>query len=199
MIRNLLILLLLAVFLLGCSSRPTVTRQDPSTQTDLSGRWNDTDSRMVSEEMIKDCLNNPWLQQHVQKKGKAPVITVGTIRNKSSEHIPVETFINDISRTFINSGQVQVAASPLERTDIRAEKDDQQDNASAETMKKLHEETGADFMMIGSINTLVDAVEGEKVVYYQVDLKLVNLENNLTSWIGQKKIKKDIEHSGSSW
>ena len=53
-------------------------------------------------------------------------------------------------------------------------------------------EKGADFMMQGSINTIVDAYKNEKVVFYQVDIELSHLESNEKVWIGSKKIKKII-------
>src|SRR2546427_9287875 len=37
----------------GCAST-TVTRVDTASVTDLSGHWNDADSRMVAEEMVKE-------------------------------------------------------------------------------------------------------------------------------------------------
>jgi hypothetical protein len=43
------------------------------------------------------------------------------------------------------------------------------------------------------ISTIPDESEGVKAMYYQVDLELVDLETNVKSWFGQKKIKKIIE------
>lgn len=176
----------------GCSSKTVVTRVDTEEQIDLSGRWNDTDSRMVSEEMIRDCLNHPWLSEHMRDKNKKPTVIVGSVRNKSQEHIPVGTFVGDIERAFVNSGQVQVVASAVEREDVRSEKRDQRINATEETLKEMGREVGADYMLIGDINQIIDSEKGEKVSYYQTDLTLVNIETNVKSWIGQKKIKKYI-------
>ena len=184
--------LLLLSFGTGCSGRPKVKRLESGTQTDLSGRWNDTDSRLVSEEMIKDCLNHPWLRNHVTENNKKPVVIVGAIRNKSLEHIPTDTFIGDIERAFVNSGQVEVVANVFERLDLRAEKDDQSEFSSLETRKRMREELGADYMMTGLINSIEDKEGGDKIVFYQIDLTLINVETNAKVWIGQKKIKKYI-------
>src|SRR5437867_7383489 len=40
----------------GCAST-TVTRVDTASVTDLSGHWNDADSRLVAEEMVKEALD----------------------------------------------------------------------------------------------------------------------------------------------
>ena len=182
----------------GCSKK-VVQRVEPDEVIDLSGKWNDTDSRLVSEEMIADCLNHPWLTKHVTKYSKGPVVIVGAIRNKSSEHIAVGTFISDIERALVNSGDVGVVASSLERQDLREEKADQARFATIESLKKQGVELGADYMLTGQINTIVDQEDGEKVVFYQTDLNLIDIETNAKVWLGQKKIKKYIERKRVSY
>ncbi|HGJ66503.1 TPA: penicillin-binding protein activator LpoB, partial [bacterium] len=149
----------------------------------------------VSQEMIRDCLNHTWIGEHMTAKAKKPVIIVGSMRNRSSEHIAVKTFVNDIERAFINSGQVTVVASAGDREEMRSEKEDQRVFASVETIKQMGKELGADFMMTGEVNTIVDQEEGKKVIFYQVDLTLTNIETNVKVWLGQKKIKKFISRS----
>jgi uncharacterized protein (TIGR02722 family) len=185
----------LAALALGCGGGTTVTRVDPDTEIDLSGYWNDTDSRLVADEMIGDALNAPWYLNHVQSHADKPTMIVGTIRNKSSEHIAVETFIGDIERAFVTSGRVRVVATAEEREEIRDERADQGRYASDETIKKFGLEQGADYMLIGTISSILDQEKGEEVRYYQVDMTLVDIESNEKSWIGQKKIKKYVTRS----
>ena len=124
--------------------------------------------------------------------GKKPTIIVGSIRNRSAEHIAVKTFMSDIERAFINSGQVNIVASAVEREEIRTEKDDQRVFASPETIKEMGKEQGADYMMTGELNTIQDQEGGRKVIFYQVDLTLTDIETNVKVWMGQHKIKKFI-------
>ena len=195
----LIVLVVLAVLPLGCGGGKTVTRLDTESVTDLSGKWNDTDSRLVAEEMIGDCLSRPWLTDFAAAKGAKPVVTVGTIRNKSSEHIEMETFISDFERELINAGSVRFVASKEQRAELRDERFEQQEFASPETAKKIRAETGADFMLQGAIKTITDQEGGNRVVFYQTDLELVNIESMEKVWIGTKKIKKGISQSGSKW
>jgi penicillin-binding protein activator len=190
---------LVLCLLFACSSSRKVYRIEPNTTTDLSGKWNDTDARLVAEEMIKDCLSRVWLTDFAAAKGKKPVVTVGTIRNKSDEHIDTETFTSDFERELTNSGQVKFVASREQKEEIRDERFDQQDFASPETMKKIRNETGADFILLGAIKSIVDEIEGTKVVYYQTDLELINIESTEKAWIGTKKIKKEISKSKTKW
>jgi uncharacterized protein (TIGR02722 family) len=178
---------------LACGGKQ-VTRIDPTTVTDLSGRWNDTDSRLVANQLITESLNGPWARRYSDTNGgKAPVVIVGTFSNKTMEHIAVGTFVKDLERAFVNSGAVRVVASKEERGEVRDEKKDQQDNASADSRVKMAQETGAKYMLQGVIEAIADSEGREKVVFYQVDATLVDLESNEKVWTGQHKIKKYIE------
>ncbi|MCK4322664.1 penicillin-binding protein activator LpoB [candidate division WOR-3 bacterium] len=187
------------VFLAGCAGGRTVKRIPTTEVTDLSGRWNDTDARLVAEEMIKDMVSRPWLSNFHKKMGENPVVIVGTIRNMSTEHVNMELFTKDMERELINSGQVQFVASKIEREEIREERLDQQMYASMETAKRLGEEVGADFVLIGTFKSVEDVLEGKKAILYSVDLELIDVEKNLKVWIGNKKIKKLIEQAGYKW
>ncbi len=188
----------LSAMALGCGSSTKVTRVETDTTIDLSGRWNDADSRMVSEEMILDCLDRPWIIEHAAESGERPVIIVGTVRNQTLEQIQTGTFVADIERAFVNSGKVDVVATSTERLDLRSEKADQWENASEETAKRLGQELGADYMLSGTVQSIEDREKGTRVIFYQVDLTLLDIESNQKVWIGQKKIKKQIERSGYS-
>ena len=184
----------LLFLLAGCN--PTVTRVDSDAVTDLSGNWNDTDSRLVADEMIQDALSRGWLTKFNRAKGKAPTVIVGTVRNLSHEHINTRTFIADMERALVNSGEVEFVASVKDREEIRSEVKDQDLNATEESRKAMGNEQGADFMMQGSINSIVDAVSGEQARFYQIDLTLIELGTNRKVWLGQKKIKKTVEKGG---
>jgi penicillin-binding protein activator len=190
---RLLMIPLLFVLLTACGTK--VTRMDVGEVKDLSGRWNDTDSRLVAEEMIQDCLNHPWVVQFSTRAGKQPDVIVGQIRNRSSEHISTETFTKDLERALINSGRAHFVASAEERLGVREERLDQDIHASPETRKSPGMEAGADYMLSGSINSIIDQEGKEKVVYYQVNLELIDMTNNRKVWIGDKKIKKFVERS----
>ncbi len=191
--------ILSAVLLGGCGSSKTVSRVDPSTTTDLSGDWNDTDSRLVAEEMIQDVLAKPWLGEFKGEQKRSPDVIVGTIRNRSTEHIATLAFVKNLERELINSGRVNFVANKEERQEVRDERADQQENASTESVKRFQQEAGADFMLQGDIVSIVDQEGGEKVKYYQVNMEMVNIETNRKVWIGEKKIKKYISQSGTKF
>jgi uncharacterized protein (TIGR02722 family) len=182
----------LAVFMQSCSR--SVTRIDPDKEIDISGKWNDVDSKMTAEAMVEQILSELWLKNHMRDVKQKPVVIVGFVKNKSHEHIDAETFMKDIEKSFITSQKVRLVQGGEKREAIRGERADQQDNASVSTMKKWGLEVGADYMLQGSINSIVDALDRKKVVYYQIDLELTNIQTNEVVWIGDKKIKKFVKN-----
>lgn len=183
---------LMGITTISCGSKK-VERVSENTVTDLSGRWNETDSRLTAEEITAELMDHSWYSTFASENtGKKPVIIVGLITNKSHEHIATETFSKDIEKAIINSGRMKLVQAGTMREEIRAERADQQNFASQSTMKKFGLENGADFMLQGTVNSIVDQNKKEKSVYYQIDLELTNIQTNEKVWIGDKKIKKLI-------
>ncbi len=186
----LLITATLLILLTGCQTIST-KRMDTDSVTDVGDKWNDTDSRLVADEMINDVLSRPWLKKFYQTHGdKTPVVIIGTVKNRSHEHINVKTFVRDLERALLNSGEVEFAASRSERNEIRDERLDQASYASEETAKSAGEEIGADYILKGELNSIINKDGGKSVRFYQVNLTLIDLEKNKKVWIGEKKIKK---------
>ncbi|MGB1949135.1 MAG: penicillin-binding protein activator LpoB [Marinobacter sp.] len=176
----------------GCST--SVERVDSDSTIDLSGAWNDSDSRLVAQEMIQDALSRPWITDFTTRTGERPAVIVGTVRNLSHEHINLRTFVADMERELVNSGRVDFVASKDERGEIRDERLDQDLNARDDTRNAAGQELGADFMLTGQINTIIDAEGKQQVRFYQVDLTLISMADNRKVWLGQKKIKKLIKN-----
>ncbi len=180
------------LFIASCGSSRQVTRVDTDETIDLSGRWNDTDSRLTADALMEQLLNGRWIERYAQQHSERPVLIVGLIRNKSHEHISAETFIKDLEKAIIQDGSARLVQAGDKREELRRERADQQEFASAATANRWGRELGADFIMQGTINTIVDEFARDKVVFYQVDLELTDLETNEIVWMGDKKIKKVI-------
>lgn len=192
------ILSLLAIsFVVACS--PSVKRVETNLVKDVSGGWNDTDAQMVAQEMIVDCLNGGWYNKFLTRNGKEPVVIVGTVVNNSMEHINTAVFVEEMQRALINSGKVEFVASSAERGEIRTERLEQDEFASEETRKAFGKEVGADFMLSGVLNSVVDQSGSKALVFYQTNLKLINIETNQIVWNGQKQIKKYVKRSKVSF
>ena len=66
---GLAVAILAVAVLSGCATKQ-VKRIETDKVIDLSGRWNDTDSRLVAEEMVGDALSRPWIGNFQQKNHK---------------------------------------------------------------------------------------------------------------------------------
>ncbi len=186
--------LLLSFMIVGCASEPTVERIDSSTVTDLSGNWNDSDIRIVATSLVDACLSAPSVRNHTAKLGDLPIVIVGRIANESDEHIDTSILAKQLEAALINSGAVSFVANANERTEIRAEREDQQYNSSVETAALLANETGADYMLIGAIKTVVDSNGKDMTRTYFVNAELIDIETNRKLWIGENsEIKKYIK------
>ncbi len=181
------------ILLSSCSTR-TVSRIDPDKQTDVSGRWNDTDNKIVAEDMVAQSIDKNWRTEFESMKTRKPVVIVGRIKNNTSEFIDPIAIVKQIESAYVNSGKVRVVATADERKELREEREDQQIFASEESRKKWGKEKGADFMLNGVLYSVTDEYKKDKIVAYQIDFELIDLETNEKVWMGQSKIKKEIRN-----
>jgi penicillin-binding protein activator len=187
------VLLLVALVALAACGK-SVSRRESSEAIDLSGRWNDTDSQQVSQAMIQDAMTFGWIDQFHQSKGRKPIVMAYGVKNRSTEHINTQTFMKDLERAFLRSGRVTVVADKEERLETRGERAEQQQGLTANPAR-IGKELGADYVLTGVLNSIVDQEGGQKVVFYQANLELISVETNEKVWIGEKKIKKLVEQS----
>src|SRR5688572_22122941 len=184
--------LFLLLILFSCAR--SVTRVDPTTQVDLSGRWNDTDSRKVADQMIHDLFKSDPFTQYSSKLGRKPVIVVGIIKNKTSEHIDAGNFVKKFELVIHNSGLAELVESDEFRDKLRQERAEQQDFADPATVAKWGKEIGADVMLFGEMNSETDTYNKKKVVNYVTTLFLTDIESNKRVWYGQNEIKKFVKN-----
>ena len=188
------VFVLAIIFLTTSCAQLSVTRVSEDTVIDLSGRWNDTDSQQTSQAMIMQSLGEAWLSNFEQKHpGQKPTVIVGFIKNNTDEHIQAETFIRDLEKAFINSGRVRLVAGGDKRDEIREERAQQQDYSTEASMKLWGQEIGADYMLQGDISSIIDSYQKEKVIFYQINLQMTDVESTEVVWMGDKKIKKYIK------
>jgi len=183
---------ILVLVLSSCAQ--TVSRVDPGQQIDLSGRWNDSDSRQVAEKMISELLGSPRYQEYAKELGKRPTIIVGLIRNRTSEHIDANNYIKKFEVAIFNSNVADLVESDTFRDKLREERAQQQDFADPATMAQWGKEVGANLMLFGEMTSETDALNKQRVVNYVTTLFLTDMETNKRIWYGQHEIKKVIRN-----
>jgi penicillin-binding protein activator len=181
---------LIFLFFVGCA--PQVSHINPAAQVDLSGRWNDSDSRAVADQMISQLEGSVRYKEYASSKGSRPTIIVGTIRNKTSEHIDAGNYIKKLEAAIFNSGLADIVESGEFRDKLRVERVEQQDFADPATVAEWGKETGADLMLFGEMSSETDVYHNQRVVNYVTTLFLTDMESNQRIWYGQQEIKKLI-------
>lgn len=192
MLNRTLFLLLAIMTTVSCSR--SVTRVSPDTQIDLSGRWNDTDSRKVADQMIYDLFNSEDFKEYAAAKGEKPVIIVGSVLNRTTEHIDADNYIKKFEFVIHNSKVATLVESSAFRDQLRRERAEQQDFADPATVKQFGKELGADLMLFGEMTSEIDDYNNRRVVNYVTTLFLTDIETNRRVWYGQNEIKKLIRN-----
>jgi penicillin-binding protein activator len=190
---NFLFIIIFIVLSVSCQPR-TVTRINPDTQIDLSGRWNDSDSRLVADKMIHDLFDSERFKEYANEDGKKPTIVVGLIKNKTSEHIDAANYIKKFEMAIYNSNVADLVESDEFRDKLRQERAEQQDFADPATMAQWGKEIGADLMLFGEMSSETDEYNNRRVVNYITTLFLTDIETNKRVWYGQHEIKKMVKN-----
>ena len=187
-----IIALSLALLIPGCAST-SVKRVSADKQIDVSGNWNDTDIRIVCESLIDECVESRVITNYKKKNGKLPVVKLGEIMNLSDEHIDTSIIAGKFRNAIINSGELKFVSSDSEVDSLRSERMSQEDFASSETASSLTNETGADFMLLGTLKTVVDSEGKTMVKTYYVNVELHDIETSEILWSAENsEIKKVI-------
>ena len=192
--RIALISLTLILILTSCAGVPKVSRVEADQSYDLSGYWNDSDVKIVAKSLIEQCLSSGRISNFIRDEGRLPVIIVGSFKNKSDEHIDTGILVKRFETAILNSGKADFVASAGDREEIRRERIEQQTYASEDTAKRIANETAADFILQGTVRSIVDSNGQKTVRTYYVDAELIDVETNKKIWVGDDaSIKKLIE------
>lgn len=184
----------------GSTSNITTTRVDSGTVVDLTGFWNETDVTTVSNSCIQAVMVSPRISAFYEKNGRLPVFTLGKIANESDEHIDTSIVANKLRNAIINSGRADFVANIAEKGAIRDEREDQSIWGNVDQAKSLANEDAADFMVQGSIRTIIQKNGGKSVRQYYVDIELVDIETGRIIFSHEdSSIKKLVSQSTIKW
>ncbi|AEB13382.1 MULTISPECIES: penicillin-binding protein activator LpoB [Treponema] len=181
------------LIMVSCGSTK-VSRVDSDEVIDLDGYWNESDVRIVCDSLIEECISSPRIAKFEGQQGRAPVVIIDSIRNQSSEHIDTSIVEKKFQTAIINSGVMEFVSSSTERQALREEKADQADHSTYDTAKEMDQETGADFMLKGSVKTIVQSAGDKTVRTYYVYAELHDIRTNKIVWMAENdSIKKVIK------
>lgn len=197
--KSILTLIVLSILLVSCVSNKPVARISAEKQKDLSGKWNDNDIRIVCDSIIDECINSSYIKRFTKKKNRFPYVKLGTILNLSDEYIDTSIIANKFRNAIINSGEMKFVASDSEVESLRDEQLSQADHAKFGTEAQFGNEQAADFMLQGTIKTVIDQNQNVTQKTYYIDVQLYDIESTEVVWttenseivkvLNKKKIK----------
>ena len=187
--RNfLMVFVCLALGLSACGPKAFVKGQydDPQKENLMNDQWSETDMQKTVETMVASMVAHP----SIAGSRKPPILMVTNLQNKTSEHIDTQSIMDMVRVELTNSGKVAFVDKEA-RQDIADEYNYQNSGmVGEETKKGPGGQVGADFIVNGRMDSIVQEVGKEKTVYYKVTLNMTNLKTGVITWTNQKQIRK---------
>lgn len=189
LIKNLSLISVLLLFVSACGHRQFANgKYDENVESEnlMTDQWSETDMQVAVKSLVESAVKHPA----INNARRPPVVMVTRLQNKTSEHIDTQSITDMVTVELVNSGKVQFVDKAA-REDMQEEYDYQADgNMSRETMKSKGNQTGADLILNGRIDSIVQEVGKNKTVYYKITLNMTNLSTGLITWTNQKQIRK---------
>lgn len=201
MFNALIAVLLVASSFVCVSAKSKTKRVDANEVIDLDGYWNDTDVRLVCEDLIKQCVSSPRVAKFEGQYGRVPTVVLGSIKNDSTEHIDTSIVAKRFQNAIINNGALDFVADATERAELMGEADYQEQHAldysndeEGEEVSKIDKAQSADFILLGSVKSMVQKEGKLSARTYFVYAQLMDVKKHTIVWSGENsEIKKVIK------
>lgn len=177
-----------SLFLTNCGPKAFVkgNYEDTEKENLLNDQWSETDMQKTVESMVASLVAHPIIAGAKAR----PFLMVTNLQNKTSEHIDTQSIMDMVRVELTKSGKVAFIDKEA-REDISKEYEYQNSgHVEKETQKGPGKQKGADFIVNGRIDSIVQEVGKEKTIYYKVTLNMTNLQTSVIEWTDQKQIRK---------
>ncbi|OYZ23639.1 MAG: penicillin-binding protein activator LpoB [Bdellovibrio sp. 28-41-41] len=188
---SILFLLALSLFITNCGPKAFVKGQYDDVQREnlLNDQWSETDMQNAVKDLVASLVNHP----SIANAKTPPVVMVTQLQNKTSEHIDTQSIMDMFRVELMNSGKIEFIDKEA-RQDIKDEYDYQNSGVvSDETKKGPGGQTGADFIVNGRMDSIVQEVGKDKTVYYKMTMNLTNLKTSKMVWSNYKQMRKQFK------
>lgn len=176
-----------ALTLAGCGSKEFVrgSYDDVEKENNLNDLWSETDMQKVVADLVMSMTNN----HEIANAKRPPIVMVTKLQNKTSEHIDTQSVMDMVRVELSRGGRVSFVDKEA-REDVAAEYEYQAGNMSEETKKAKGGQIGADYIINGRLDSIVQQAGKDKTVYYKVTLNMTNLKTNVIVWTDYKQLRK---------
>lgn len=152
----------------------------------MNDQWSETDMQRVVKDMVASAVAHPA----IAAAKKTPTVMVTNLQNKTSEHIDTQSIMDMVRVELMQTGKVGFVDKEA-RQDIADEYNYQNSGMVENNSKKgPGGQVGADFIINGRLDSIVQEVGKDKTVYYKITLNLTNLKTGMIAWSNHKEIRK---------
>jgi uncharacterized protein (TIGR02722 family) len=197
-IRTIATLFPLTILLSACSSGPTVNYVDPNTVDTTSINFSSTDLQTTAASMVNQMLASPVIVQLTQTQ--SPVMYVSGLTNNTSEFIDTQAITDTISTQLIQSGKFQFV--DMNKVNAIKKQLNYQNNSgmvNSATAAKIGQQVGAQYMFYGDISSITAVNSSQQSQYYQITMRLMNIQTGIITWQGQQQIRKVETRKTFGW
>ncbi|MBX3020337.1 MAG: penicillin-binding protein activator LpoB [Bdellovibrionales bacterium] len=192
--KNLVLLfgLVCSLVLVGCGPRQFVKGQYDENVEDanlLTDKWSESDMQKAVKDLVASAVSHPA----IANAKRPPIVMVTRLQNKTSEHVDTQSITDMFQVELMRSGKVTFVDKAA-REDI-AEEYDYQDSGMVERESKKGKggQVGADFIMNGRLDSIVQEAGKDKTIYYKMTMNLTNLKTGLIQWTDHKQLRKEYK------
>lgn len=172
----------------GCASTKT-GYADPLAATPMTADWEAGDLHQIAERMVDSMLTFPAVVQATAQR--APVVSVGKVKNKTMQHIDTESVTDTIRTRLMRSGKFQF----VDRTTDDQVADEikfQQDSGLVDPNKAVPvgQQSGAEYLLTANLSEIANTDGRTRDVFYKFTMNLKNLRTGLLEWSEEKELRK---------
>ena len=154
----------------------------------LTDKWSESDMQNAVRDLVGSAVANP----SIANAQRPPIVMVTRLQNKTDEHIDTQSITDMMTVDLMKTGKVTFVDKAA-RDDMSEEYDYQNSGmVSRETQKSKGGQVGADFIMNGRLDSIVQEAGRDKTVYYKLTMNMTNLKTGLIVWTDHKELRKQF-------
>lgn len=171
----------LFLFLIGCGGG---TKYQDANKAEGSMEWGPKEIKMTVNKMVTS------LHTFLKDEYKKPAfIQVKKFQNKTSEHIDTDLMVSEIQTKLIQK-RIKFVDDSLEADALKEMEKGMTGMVDPDSAVPVGELKSPNMYLTGDIRENVRYVNGKKVQYLKVTLKLINLKTNVAEWQDQQEFLK---------
>ena len=192
---KLLSVLALSCTLSACATKTRLIDTENDT-TDMAAELEGRDFESASNAMIEEMLEMGTLSK---PNGQPYILIISRIENDTMQRIDVDELSKSIRIALMKSGKVRVTAAQEDAMVMASSQLRNSQEYNQANVRKKASLVAPELSLSGKITQREFIVSGEKRIEYRFSLSITDLQNGLTIWEGEKKIKKLADKHTTTW